>query len=43
MRQMPRRLAAVIQNWLLEEGILAGAALLETPLQGSDPALAEAI
>ena len=43
MRQMPRRLAAVIQNWLLEEKILAGSDLLETTPQGSDPTLGEAI
>jgi 2-succinyl-6-hydroxy-2,4-cyclohexadiene-1-carboxylate synthase len=42
MRQMPQRLAALIQGWLVEEGIVAGAASLESPLPGSGPALAEA-
>jgi len=42
MRQMPGRLAALIETWLVEEGLLAGADPLESPLLGSGPALAEA-
>jgi pimeloyl-ACP methyl ester carboxylesterase len=42
MRQMPGRLAALIQLWLQEEGILAGDTSRESPLLGSGPPLSEA-
>jgi hypothetical protein len=37
MRQMPRRLAALIETWLVEEGLLGGAG---DRLGSLDPALA---
>jgi hypothetical protein len=37
MRQMPRRLAALIETWLVEEGLLAGSG---DQLGALDPAVA---
>jgi pimeloyl-ACP methyl ester carboxylesterase len=42
MRQMPGRLAGLIQGWLEEEGILAAASPQKAPFHGSGPPLAEA-